>query len=201
MSRTGPASLDELDAGVRACRNCDLWEGATQAVPGEGPRRARVLLAGEQPGDEEDREGRPFVGPAGTVLDRALKDAGIERSEAYVTNVVKHFRWRPAGKRRLHQRPTQRHIHACRPWFEREVAAVAPALIVCLGATAAQAVFGSSFRIGRQRGQVLPTDLGPPALITIHPSAVLREPDDEARQRARLALAEDLRVLRRYMDR
>jgi DNA polymerase len=160
-----------------------------------------VLLAGEQPGDEEDRQGRPFVGPAGRVLSQALEEAGVDGSLVYVTNVVKHFRWRPSGKRRLHQKPSRGQIEACRPWLEQEIVAVEPALMVCLGATAAQAVFGPSFRIGPHRGAILPTDLGPPALVTVHPSSVLREPDEAARHDARAALVRDLRALGDYLNR
>jgi uracil-DNA glycosylase len=183
------------------CQACDLWEGGTQTVFGEGPASARVVMAGEQPGDREDREGHPFVGPAGGLLDRAFREAGIDRSLVYVTNVVKHFKWRRAGKRRIHQKPSRGEVEACMPWFEAELDAIRPDVIVLLGATAAQAVFGGSFRIGQHRGEVLPTELGPPALITVHPSSVLRAPDDESRHAAYAALVDDLRHALPYLRR
>jgi uracil-DNA glycosylase family protein len=191
-------SLDQLRAAARACRACDLWRDATQTVFGEGGAGARLMLVGEQPGDVEDRSGEPFVGPAGRILDEALEAAGIPRAEVYVTNIVKHFKWRraPGGKRRLHQRPDRAEVEACVPWLRAEVARIGPALIVCLGATAAQGLLGSSFRVTRQRGQVLPTALGPPAMATIHPSAVLRAPDSEARATALAGLIADLRTAR-----
>jgi uracil-DNA glycosylase len=190
-------SIDQLRAAATECRACGLWARATQTVFGAGSNRARVLLLGEQPGDMEDRQGAPFVGPAGRILDEALEAAGIDRHETYVTNVVKHFKWRraPRGKRRIHQRPDRAEIAACRPWLEAEVARIGPELVVCLGATAGQALFGSTFRVTRQRGQVLPTDLGPPAIATIHPSAVLRAADEAARQEAIESLVDDLRVV------
>lgn len=185
--------LDELRRLAVACRACDLWARATQTVFGEGSVGARLMLVGEQPGNSEDLEGAPFVGPAGRLLDRALVDAGIDREAVYVTNVVKHFKWKRArtGKRRIHDRPTRGEVEACRPWLEAEVARVGPELVVLLGATAAQAILGSGFRITRQRGQVLPSDLGP-VLATIHPSAVLRDPD--ARDAMYAGLVADLRV-------
>jgi uracil-DNA glycosylase family protein len=191
-------SLDQLRAAAKACRACDLWRNATQTVFGEGGEGARLMLVGEQPGDVEDRSGEPFVGPAGRILDEALEAAGIPRSAVYVTNIVKHFKWRraPGGKRRLHQRPDRAEVEACVPWLRAEVARIDPALIVCLGATAAQGLLGSSFRVTRQRGQVLPTALGPPAMATIHPSAVLRAPDSEARATALAGLIADLRTAR-----
>ena len=195
-------SLAELRRAAAACHACRLWERATQTVFGEGREAARLLLLGEQPGDQEDRTGAPFVGPAGRILDLALEAAGISRDDVYVTNVVKHFKWRPAprGKRRIHQRPDRAEEEACRPWLEAEVAEVAPQLIVCLGATAAQALLGRSFRVTRDHGQVLPTDLGPPALATIHPSAVLRASDDAARSEALDGLVDDLRRARRHIE-
>jgi uracil-DNA glycosylase len=186
--------LDELRSLAEGCRACGLWRRATQTVFGDGPPSARLLIVGEQPGNSEDLEGAPFVGPAGRLLDRALVEAGIDRGTVYVTNVVKHFKWRraPSGKRRIHQKPDRGEVEACRPWLEAEVARVRPQLVVCLGATAAQALLGRSFRVTRQHGQVLESDLGP-TLATIHPSAILRAPDD-ARESAYAGLVEDLRV-------
>ena len=189
-----PPPLEELRDLARGCRACDLWRNATQTVFGDGPARARVLVVGEQPGNSEDLEGTPFVGPAGRLMDRALVEAGIDRDTVYVTNVVKHFKWRraPSGKRRIHQTPDREEVAACRPWLEAEVARVRPELIVCLGATAAKALHGPSFRVTRQHGEVLDSDLGP-TLATIHPSAVLRAPGD-ARDAAYAGLVEDLRA-------
>lgn len=171
-------TVEELRELARGCRACGLWARATQTVFGDGATNARLLVVGEQPGNSEDLEGAPFVGPAGRLLDEALVEAGMDRERVYVTNVVKHFKWRraPSGKRRIHQKPDRGEVEACRPWLEAEVARVRPELIVCLGATAAQALFGRAFRVTRERGQVLESDLGP-ALATIHPSAVLRAPD------------------------
>jgi uracil-DNA glycosylase len=186
-------SLDELRELARGCRACELWRNATQTVFGDGPARARLLIAGEQPGNSEDLEGAPFVGPAGRLLDRALVDAGIDRDEVYVTNVVKHFKWRraPSGKRRIHQKPDRAEVEACRPWLEAEVARIGPRLVVCLGATAAQALLGRSFRVTRDHGRVVPSDLGP-ALATIHPSAILRAGED--RDALYAGLVDDLRA-------
>ena len=169
-----------------------LYEDATQTVFGAGPvRSARLMLVGEQPGDREDREGRPFVGPAGRVLDRALEEAGIERGEAYLTNVVKHFKWRPAGKRRLHQRPNAEEIRACRPWLDAELAVVEPRVLVCLGATAAQSLLGRDFRVTQQRGRPLDSDLAEHVLATVHPSSILRG-DPATRERDYGELVKDL---------
>jgi uracil-DNA glycosylase len=189
-------SLEALRAAAAGCRACDLWRNATQTVFGSGGEGARLLIVGEQPGDVEDREGEPFVGPAGRILDEALEAAGIARDKVYVTNIVKHFKWRraPSGKRRLHQRPDKAEVEACKPWLEAEVARIGPELIVCLGATAAQGLLGNAFRVTRQHGQVLPTALGPPAIATIHPSAVLRAPDSKARAEALAGLIADLGV-------
>ncbi len=171
-------SLAALREAARHCTACSLYAGATQTVFGEGPAHARLLLVGETPGDQEDRSGRPFVGPAGRLLDRCLAAVGIERDEAYVTNVVKHFKWTPRGKRRLHAKPSTMEIRACRPWIEAEIAAVKPKVIVCLGATAAQALLGAGFRVTRQRGAFVPSALAPHVLATVHPSALLRaEPE------------------------
>jgi DNA polymerase len=193
-------TLPGLRRAAAGCRACDLWRTGTQTVFGEGPSRARVVMAGEQPGDREDRQGRPFVGPAGALLDRALGDAGIDRSLVYVTNVVKHFKWRASGKRRIHQRPGRGEVDACMPWLEAELDAIHPDALVLLGATAAQAVFGSSFRVGEHRGEVLSSRLGPPALITVHPSSLLRLPEDEDRHAALAAFVTDLRHVLPYMD-
>jgi DNA polymerase len=195
-ARTGDASLDDLRRAATGCRACDLWRNATQTVFGEGTERAQLMLIGEQPGDREDIAGEPFVGPAGRLLDDALTAAGIDRKLVYVTNVVKHFKWRraPSGKRRLHQKPDRAEIAACRPWLEGEIARVRPELLVLLGATAAQAIMGSAFRVTRQRGTVVQTSLGPPAVATIHPSAVLRAPTSEERAAALAGLVADLQV-------
>jgi uracil-DNA glycosylase len=186
-------NLKSLREAAADCRGCDLWENATQTVFGEGPaRKAKLMLVGEQPGDREDREGRPFVGPAGRVLDLALEDAGIDRGEAYVTNVVKHFKWRPAGKRRLHQRPNAEEIRACRPWLDAELEVVKPQALVALGATAAKALLGSSFRVSRQRGEFVESDLAPLVTATVHPSSILRIDDSDERRLAELDLVADL---------
>jgi DNA polymerase len=192
-------SLDALKEAAARCRACDLWEKGTQTVFGEGPPQARVVMVGEQPGDQEDRVGRPFVGPAGQILDQALEAAGIDRSVVYVTNVVKHFKWEPRGKRRLHQRPDREEVKACLPWFEAEIAAVQPRVIVCLGATAAQALLGSDFRVTRQRGQMLASTLGPPIMATVHPSSILRAADEPSRRLAMDQFIADLRLIREYI--
>jgi DNA polymerase len=192
LASAGP--LEEVRELALGCRACELWRRATQTVFGEGPAGARLLVVGEQPGNSEDLEGAPFVGPAGRMLDRALVEAGIDRSTVYVTNVVKHFKWRraPSGKRRIHQKPDRAEVEACFPWLEAEVGRVRPELIVCLGATAAQALLGASFRVTREHGQVIGSPLGP-ALATVHPSAILRAPDD-ARDEAYRGMVDDLRV-------
>ena len=185
-------SLRDLRAAVQRCQACDLYEGATQAVFGEGAGRARMMLVGEQPGDREDREGQPFVGPAGHVLDRALEAANIARDQVYLTNVVKHFKYRARGTRRIHQKPNSIEIKACRPWLEAELDRVHPEVLVCLGATAGQALLGNQVRIGRDRGHPLESELTPIVLLTTHPSAILRQPTSQAREEAFTALAEDL---------
>ena len=172
------ATLREAAAG---CRGCPLWTRGTQTVFGEGPKRARVMMVGEQPGHEEDLAGKPFVGPAGRVLDRALEAAGIARGDVYVTNVVKHFKWGAKGKRRIHAKPNRMEIAACLPWLEAELDIVKPAVLVCLGATAAQALLGPKFRVTKQRGQWVPARWAPHVMATVHPSAILRAPDDAAR--------------------
>jgi DNA polymerase len=168
-------------------------------VFGAGPRRASVMFVGEQPGDQEDRQGEPFVGPAGALLDKALEDAGIPRDQVYVTNAVKHFKWEPRGKRRIHKKPRASEIKACRPWLEAELRAVKPSVVVCLGATAAQSVFGSQFKLMQQRGQLLPSTLAAQAVATIQPSAVLRAPDSEGRREAYGLLVADLKVVAKVL--
>jgi DNA polymerase len=190
----GDATLDDLREAAAGCRNCDLWKRATQTVFGEGPRRARAILVGEQPGDEEDLKGHPFVGPAGRLLDKAMEEAGLPRADVFVTNVVKHFKWRPQGKRRLHEKPTLSEINACLPWLEGEIGALRPDVIVCLGATAAQAVIGRQFRVTRERGRFVPSRFGT-AFGTVHPSSILRAPDDETRRIERARFVEDLRLV------
>jgi uracil-DNA glycosylase len=187
-------SLPALQTAAADCKACDLWKTGTQTVFGEGSERASVMLVGEQPGDREDREGKPFVGPAGRLLDRALEAAGIDRGRVYVTNVVKHFKWeRTTGKRRLHRSPNQAEVGACSPWLRAEVALVQPDVIVCLGATAAKALLGRGFKVTQERGKVLSSGLGPPALATVHPSSILRAPDDVSREHAFEEFVADLR--------
>jgi DNA polymerase len=192
-------NLGDLSRAAAACRGCHLWRPATQAVFGEGRRGARVMLVGEQPGDREDRAGRPFVGPAGRELDRGLERAGIARKDAYVTNVVKHFKFEERGRRRIHQTPKRFEIDACRPWLDEELRAVAPEALVLLGATAAKALLGSAFRVTRERGKLLESDLAPLVSATIHPSAILRAPDEGAREAERGAFAADLGVVAREL--
>lgn len=188
-----------MRAAVDGCRGCSLWEGATQGVIGEGLRRARVMLVGEQPGDREDLEGRPFVGPAGRELDRGLEEAGIPREDVFITNVVKHFKFERRGKRRIHKRPSAEEIRACRPWLEAEVEVVGPEILVALGATAAQGLLGRGFRVTRQRGEIHESELGPLVTATIHPSSILRQRDDRSRRAERRAFAEDLRTVARFL--
>jgi uracil-DNA glycosylase family protein len=188
-------SLDALREAAAGCRGCHLWRGATQTVFGEGSKRARVVFVGEMPGDKEDRAGRPFVGPAGRELDKALEEVGIDRKDAYVTNVVKHFKFEERGRRRIHQTPKRFEVDACRPWLDAELELLKPEATIVLGATAAKSLFGSSFRITKQRGEILDSDLAPIVSATIHPSAILRAPDDEARQAERRAFTEDLRAV------
>ena len=191
--------LDELREEAAGCRACPLWEHATQTVFGEGEPRARLMLVGEQPGDVEDREGHPFVGPAGRILDAALKDAGIERAGVYVTNAVKHFKWEPRGKRRLHKTPAQREIEACHQWLERELATVRPALVVCLGATAAKSLLGPSFRITKDRGRLQHREGLPAILATYHPSYLLRLKDRPGGEEAYAQFVADLKAARKHM--
>jgi uracil-DNA glycosylase len=192
-------NLEALREAAAGCRGCHLWRGATQTVFGEGLKRSRVMFVGEQPGDQEDRRGKPFVGPAGKELDRGLEAAGIAREQAYVTNVVKHFKFEEHGGRRIHQTPKRFEIDACRPWLDEERRVVEPKALVLLGAIAAKALLGSSFRVTRHRGELLASDLAPIVAATIHPSAILRAPDDEARTAQRESFADDLRVVARAL--
>jgi uracil-DNA glycosylase len=188
-------SMKALREAARGCRGCHLWRPATQTVFGEGRKSSRLMLVGEQPGDREDRAGQPFVGPAGRELDRGLEAAGIERGDVYVTNVVKHFKFEERGRRRIHQTPKRFEIEACRPWLEEELAVVKPEALVLLGATAAKALLGSSFRVTQHRGELLDSELAPLVSATIHPSAILRARDDDERAEEREAFAEDLRAV------
>ncbi len=187
-------TLDALREAVQDCRGCDLWRHATQAVFGEGDESARMMLVGEVPGDREDREGRPFVGPAGRELDHALDEAGIERRDVYVTNAVKHFRFEERGKRRIHQKPDAGQIRACRPWLRAEIDVIRPEVLVVLGATAAKSLLGSGFRVMAERGRPVESDLAAVVIATIHPSAILRGRDDESRAGLRRMFTEDLRT-------
>ncbi len=188
-------NLRSLREAAAHCRGCDLYLNATQTVFGEGARAAKVILVGEVPGDQEDLQGKPFVGPAGLLLDEAIVDAGLARDEVYVTNAVKHFRWEPRGKRRLHKKPSSRQIQACRPWLEAELAVVKPLVVVCLGATAAQSLIGKDFRISRERGEFLPTSWSEWTIATHHPSAILRAPEKDDRIRKRGELVDDLHLV------
>ncbi|AKF80475.1 DNA polymerase [Myxococcus fulvus 124B02] len=196
-------TYDKLREAASGCQACSLWKTGTQTVfgepvgrPGPGPR---VMLVGEQPGDQEDREGRPFVGPSGRLLDEALEEAGIDRSQVYVTNTVKHFKWTGDGKRRIHAKPNTTEVRACLPWLEAEIQVFRPDILVCLGATAAQALLGKDFRVTQQRGQPIPSAWAPVVVATVHPSSILRAPDPEARERQREAFVEDLRAVARLI--
>jgi uracil-DNA glycosylase len=186
-------TLTSVRATAGGCKACDLYLRGTQTVFGEGPAKAEVMLVGEQPGDAEDLAGRPFVGPAGKLLDRALEEAGVDRRLVYVTNVVKHFKWEPRGKRRIHAKPNAKEIAACRPWLETEIALVKPRVLVCLGATAAQALLGKAFKVSQQRGRFVPSSLASRVMATVHPSAILRERDDDVRHEAMQQFVEDLK--------
>ena len=186
-------SLSKVRDVAKGCRACRLYKNATQTVFGEGPRKAEVMFVGEQPGDAEDIAGQPFVGPAGKLLDRALAEAGIDRTIVYVTNVVKHFKFEPRGKRRIHAKPNSAEIAACRPWLETEIALIAPRVLVCLGATAAQALLGKAFKVSLQRGRFVPSSLAPRVTATVHPSSILRAPDDESRRAEMTRFVTDLR--------
>jgi uracil-DNA glycosylase len=192
-------TLPKLREAAADCRACPLWENATQTVFGEGLKRARVMLVGEQPGDREDIEGRPFVGPAGRILDQALEEAGIDRGDAYVTNVVKHFKWTPRGKRRIHQTPKAEEIKACAPWIESEIEVVDPEVLVCLGATAVKAVMGPKYRVMKDHGRFIESELGRLTTATMHPSGVLRA-NDEDREDAMRMVVGDLRKVRKRLD-
>jgi len=191
---TASHSLATLREEASHCRACPLWKDATQTVFGEGPQHAQAMLIGEQPGDKEDLAGKPFVGPAGLMLDRALQDAGIDRKKVYVTNAVKHFKFVPRGKIRLHQKPTTPEIKSCRPWYERELASIKPELVVAMGATAAQSVFGKVTPINRSRGRLIDLDDGLKALVTVHPSYLLRLPDADAKAREYQRFVDDLKI-------
>lgn len=188
-------TLENLQRAARTYRACDLWKLGTQTVFGEGPAKARVMFVGEQPGDQEDKAGHPFVGPAGRLLDEARMESGIDRSEVYVTNVVKHFKWEAAqrGKRRIHKKPRQSEIQACRPWLDAELELVRPQVLVCLGASAAQALLGKDFRVTRDRGTRIPSDLAPQVIATVHPSSILRAPDRAEREKQMQAFVRDLK--------
>ena len=188
-------TLTALKNAAADCKACDLWKKGTQTVFGDGSRRSNVLFVGEQPGNEEDLTGKPFVGPAGKLFDNALEEAGIDRKQTYVTNVVKHFKWEPRGKRRIHKKPNASEIAACRPWLEAEIALVKPEVIVALGATAAQALLGPKFRVTKQRGQFIELTLAPYVMATVHPSSILRAPDDETRRLEYRRFVDDLKKL------
>jgi DNA polymerase len=192
-------TLDELRAQAAGCKACDLWKIGTQTVFGEGLETAEIVFVGEQPGDKEDLAGRPFVGPAGQVLDEALEAAGIDRSLAYVTNAVKHFKWTARGKRRIHQKPNAAEVAACRPWLEAELAVIQPRVLVVLGATAAQALLGRQFRVTKQRGVPVESGLAPHVVATVHPSSILRQETDEDRAAAMEALVADLKVVAKLL--
>ena len=196
----GKVTLKVLREQATSCRACPLWREATQTVFGEGPSRVALMLVGEQPGDVEDVSGHPFVGPAGRLLDQALSAAGIERRRVYLTNVVKHFKFEPRGKRRLHKKPRASEIEACRPWLESELAVVRPRLVVCLGATAAQALLGRGFKVTEHRGQKLSSPLAPSVMATVHPSSILRERDPDERRSAFTRLVSDLRAAVRALE-
>ena len=193
------ASLEELREAAAGCKACDLWRSGTQTVFGEGSTGSTALFVGEQPGNDEDLAGRPFVGPAGRLFDEALAEAGIDRSAAYVTNAVKHFKWIPRGKRRIHQKPNAAEMTACRPWLEGEIGAVKPRVVVALGATAAQTLLGRQFRVTKQRGVPIESDWAPYVLATVHPSSILRAPDDEARRQAMQDFVADLREVAKLL--
>lgn len=185
--------LEQVRLAAAECKACDLWRTGTQTVFGEGTEQAEIMLVGEQPGDKEDLAGRPFVGPAGRILDQALDDAGIDRSKVYVTNAVKHFKWEARGKRRLHKRPDVAEVTACRPWLDKEIELVRPRVVVCLGATAAQSLLGRTFKVTKQRGEFFPQPEGHIITATVHPSSILRAPDPATREAEMAAFTDDLR--------
>jgi uracil-DNA glycosylase len=188
-------SVEALAQEAKSCKNCDLWRRGTQTVFGAGGSRAKIMFIGEQPGNQEDLEGKPFVGPAGRLLDKLLVEAGIDRKKVYVTNAVKHFKWEPRGKRRIHKKPNAQEIAACRPWLDAEIAVLQPAVIVCLGATAAQAIFGKAFRVTQHRGEFVESPLASHVMATIHPSAILRAPDEDTRHQEERRFVEDLKPI------
>ena len=194
-------TLNAVREVARGCKACDLYKRGTQTVFGEGPKRAEVMLVGEQPGDAEDLAGHPFVGPAGRLLDKALVEAGIDRSLVYVTNVVKHFKWEPRGKRRIHAKPNAAEISACRPWLETEIALVKPRVLVCLGATASQALLGKGFKVSKQRGEFVPSSLAPLVTATVHPSSILRATDEASRREEMRRFVEDLKKVSAALER
>jgi uracil-DNA glycosylase family protein len=194
MNRT----LEEIRQDAKRCKACDLWRTGTQTVFGGGAARPKIMFVGEQPGNAEDLEGKPFVGPAGKLLDNALEEAGIDRSKTYVTNAVKHFKWEPRGKRRIHKKPNAAEIAACRPWLDAEITILKPEVIVCLGATAAQALLGRQFRVTQHRGELMKSSLAPFVMATVHPSSILRAPDDEARHTEMARFIQDLKTLARF---
>ena len=193
-------TLAELRRAAAGCQACDLWRTGTQTVFGEGELKAEVMFVGEQPGDQEDLAGRPFVGPAGGVLDTALEEVGIDRTKVYVTNVVKHFKWQARGKRRIHAKPNWSEMAACRPWLDNEIALVRPRVLVCLGATAAQALLGKDFRVSRQRGELVESPLAPRVIATVHPSSILRAADEDARREQMREFVDDLRKVAGLLD-
>jgi DNA polymerase len=198
---SGTRTVADAAAAAQGCRACELWERATQTVWGKGPVPAPLMLVGEQPGDKEDRAGEPFVGPAGQLLDRALEAAGIDRDKVYVTNVVKHFSWEERGKWRIHKKPKPHQVRACRPWLDAELIAVQPKVLVCLGATAAQALLGSDFRVTQRRGQFVPSSLAPLVMATVHPSSLLRAPDEESRRTEMARFIADLKTVAQALGR
>lgn len=193
-------TLGRLREVAKSCRACPLWKTGTQTVFGEGSPDAKVMFVGEVPGNDEDLAGRPFVGPAGKFLDKVLDEVGIDRDEVYVTNVVKHFKWEPAGKRRIHKKPSGREIAACRPWLQAELEVVQPTVLVCLGATAAQALLGKDFRVSQQRGQLIPSPLAEFVMATVHPSSILRAPDEDKRRQAREEFVADMKKVADVID-
>jgi len=193
-------TIPKLREAAMTCRACELWKKGTQTVFGEGQSKARVMLVGEQPGDQEDIQGRPFVGPAGKILDKALEEAGINRDEVYVTNAVKHFKWEPRGKRRIHKKPNSMEITACKPWIEAEIDVIKPDVIVCLGATAAQALLGREFRVSTQRGTWVSSPLAPFVMATVHPSSLLRAPDEVTRRLETKRFIQDLKLVREALQ-
>lgn len=193
-------SLEKVRSASRDCRGCELYKRGTQTVFGAGPKKARVMIVGEQPGDQEDQTGLPFVGPAGRMLDKALVEAGIDRDDVYVTNAVKHFKWEPRGKRRIHKKPNATEIEACRPWLDAELAIVQPQVIVCLGATAAQALLGRSFKVTERRGEVIESPFNARVTATVHPSSLLRAPDDETRRREIARFIDDIKQVAALLD-